>query len=611
MAGMGGQTRYRTRPGRLGICLKMLVLAGATALGAGTTSCNPADRRIIISDKNTNWLNRCHADLDCGGHLRCLHGMCSSLCKNDSECSVHGAAARCTTSRGGGACADPSEGPVQVCSVACASDDVCRGRGLVCADHACVRETCSAEAGPGPSDARAPGATVPPGAMDAYSATPMGADGGAPSGRDTGARDAAATAPQPPIGDPVTGGLPEAGLRAVELSAGASHTCALLSDGTVRCWGGNEIGQLGTGSLAGPDTCVVTADALMLPCSLKPVKVVGLTDAVAIAAGAETTCALRANGTVECWGGNTFGELGNGTTMPALLPSLIPGLSGVHALSLVDYVACAVLSDGTVRCWGENLYGQTGNGDANGPDECVNKAIPSMPVYESCAETPTVVQGLTGAAVAATGQFHTCVLMRDGSVQCWGMNSFGQLGDGRNQEAHTCASGASANPCAVAPVRVLGLINAAAVTVGSLHSCALLGDGTVSCWGESGALGVVVETDCLNPGACATTPVAVPGLANVVTISAGDFYTCALLADGSVRCWGMNSSGSLGSGTTENSIAPVRVANVADAKAISSNDFHTCVLLGNGGVACWGQNEYGQLGDGTTSESAVAVAVQW
>jgi alpha-tubulin suppressor-like RCC1 family protein len=192
----------------------------------------------------------------------------------------------------------------------------------------------------------------------------------------------------------------------------------------------------------------------------------------------------------------------------------------------------------------------------------------------------TVSLPLSATAVAASG-FHTCALLGDGTVRCWGSNYFGQLGDGTTTD-HTT------------PATVSGLSGATAVAAGVYHTCALLGDGTVKCWGQniSGQLGDGTTTN-------RRTPVTVSGLSGATAVAAGEYHTCALLGDGTVRCWGANWTGQLGDGTTTNRrTTPVTVSGLSSATAVAASREHTCALLGNGTVRCWGANWYGQLGNG-------------
>jgi hypothetical protein len=159
------------------------------------------------------------------------------------------------------------------------------------------------------------------------------------------------------------------------------------------------------------------------------------------------------------------------------------------------------------------------------------------------------------------------------------------------------------------PVQVSGITNATGVTAGTDHACAVLASGTVQCWGQNGAgeLGNGSTTNSL-------TPVTVLGITNALAASAGAFHTCALLSDGTVKCWGQNDVGQIGNGTTvaappfSNPI-PVQVSSVTSASAISAGHVHACALLNSGSIQCWGENFFGELGNGSTTNSPIPVTV--
>ncbi len=258
------------------------------------------------------------------------------------------------------------------------------------------------------------------------------------------------------------------------IDGGANHACMLMSDRSVQCFGWNNWGQLGDGRIG---TNAST-----------PVAVSGLTTAVDVGAGMEHSCSVVTDGTMRCWGTSYVGQLGDGTFNGwSHVPKPVLNLSGAIAGVVGGFHTCAILSDRSMRCWGRNQDGQVGNGD-NTTDVSV----------------PHAVIGLEGPVSTATGGgYHTCALMPDATVRCWGRNVRGQLGDG------------TSNASSSTPVPVSGMTTAAAISGGGYHTCALLRDGTVQCWGDNdhGQLGNTLPVS--------NVPVTVAGISNAVAISTG------------------------------------------------------------------------------------------
>ena len=364
----------------------------------------------------------------------------------------------------------------------------------------------------------------------------------------------------------------------VSVTAGYEHTCTLMNDGTVKCWGSNRYGQLGNSGL-----------------TLHPfaVAVEGLAgQVVAVDAGAYHTCAVISGGAVQCWGLNSSGQLGNGMTTNSSVPVTVSGLSGVTQIAPGYAYTCALVNggaSGTVQCWGDDSFGQLDYG-----------APTDVPVT-----TPVTVSGLNGVLAISASLDHTCALMNDRTtIYCWGKNSYGQLGTG------SVSSNPPDSPIAVnLTLPPLTLITA--IAAGAQHTCALISNGVVDCWGDGslGQMGNNSSNQTQNP-----TPSQVYEPSSVMAISAGgnadSGHTCALTGANGVVCWGSNAFGQLGDGSNNNRNAPVDVAGLSsNVQAIAAGVDDTCALMSDHRIRCWGTDSVGQLGDGVVSISTNALDV--
>jgi alpha-tubulin suppressor-like RCC1 family protein len=437
-----------------------------------------------------------------------------------------------------------------------------------------------------------------------------------------------------------------------QIAMDGGHSCALMQNKTVQCWGANNNGQLGNGSNISSEF---------------PVLVSAISDAFSIEVFGDVTCALTGGGQIKCWGFLSAGYLDKAIEQPSVTartPTTINGLSGVSAFGLlwgrlcavvaggaVQCIggdagpnpisipglrnatkvvvglkhACALLDIGTVHCWGANSYGQLGDGSATGSSNTSNVPVP--------------VSGLSGVIALTASSDTTCAVTRPGSVFCWGTN-LGLFGNGNNLGSNT-------------PVRVGSLDDAISISAGSGHICALRRGGGVACWGANhdgnglvtsavggpekapinlppttvegvgGAVNVAVGR--LSAQSCAifadstvgcwgtflspdrSTRLEVRGLTEVASINAGRNHNCAVQTSGSVFCWGDNAEGQLGNGTERSSGAPVRVLDLPPAVSVAAGQSHSCATAQDLRARCWGSNAFGQLGDGTLVNRGQAV----
>ncbi len=373
----------------------------------------------------------------------------------------------------------------------------------------------------------------------------------------------------------------------VQVEVSYQKTCVLIEGGRVRCWGFGGNGELGQGDMEslGDDETAAEIDDIMLPDA-----------ANAIASGDYHNCALiGALDDAVCWGQGNAGQLGQVATesvgddeFPSVLPAIDVG-GPIAQLHGGGSHTCARLASGTLRCWGGAFSGQLGYGNVNqiGDDETPNSAG-NVPV---------------GSATDAvtTGIGHTCAILSNGQVRCWGGAGGGALGYGNTNQI-----GDDETPESI-PALDFGE-EAIGISAGLVHTCAVFESGAVRCWGQngSGELGLA-HTMNIGDDEAATTlaPIDLGGTATSVHV--GDDHTCAMIDDGSVRCWGLNAQGQLGIGNTGNigddevpSSIPALDFGEGQPNQIDTGGVHSCAILDRRHLRCWGASPNGELGHGTT-----------
>lgn len=380
------------------------------------------------------------------------------------------------------------------------------------------------------------------------------------------------------------GGEGGASLRVVEVTAGYAHSCARLSNGELRCWGENGYGQIGNPTVGNQSPAAMPVYNITAEVGER---------ALQVTAGYTHSCArIEKDNTVACWGADGQGQvtgavgganydaperLNNGLGNPVKNIKLLARGVAAHNCALTQ-----AASD-NVHCWGENNQYQLGIGTMAGPVVGGNQVA---------------LLGGTGIGIGV-GRYHSCALLSSSAgpntMRCWGMNSMGQLGDSTDE--------GRSYPTVVSS---LGDAEPRAIGLGGYHTCAVVAvDDAVMCWGSNdfGQLG-----DGVGSGN-SYVAVVVKDLTGVTAVALGEAHSCALIHDGSVMCWGANDAGQLGNDNLgQNSPIPVAVQELTDATEIAAGSDHNCALRENGAVQCWGANSVGQLGDGHTTDSPIPAA---
>ena len=329
---------------------------------------------------------------------------------------------------------------------------------------------------------------------------------------------------------------------ATQLSAGSDHSCVVTVTGGVRCWGRNDFGQLGNGVFRGsaqPSDVCEPASVSGLDIALRDAgsgSCEPMSGVVGLSVGGAHACVVVSTGSVRCWGINQDGELGDGSLEARNVPVIVGGLArDATEVTSGHFHTCALLETGAMQCWGFNATGQLGDGTT------------------TLSVTPVDVLGLPGPVVSmSAGGVQTCALTSRGELLCWGGNADGQVGDGSliNRRLPTAVAGLDAGVRAVA--------------AGWKHTCAILADEGMACWGQNdrGQLGNGSLLDSGIPLQVTRLPKAL--LLDVGGIRSGNVsHSCAFARGGGLHCWGANVEGQLGIGTLTNAGVPVAVRGLS------------------------------------------------
>ncbi len=356
-------------------------------------------------------------------------------------------------------------------------------------------------------------------------------------------------------------GPSEAGAEQARALAAWTHTCVADDEGTL-CWGRNADGQLGIGADEAPVS--------------RPVRLMGAVAYTQLCAAEVHSCGLRPDGAIDCWGGNSRGQLGINSRSARDFPTPVSGDLSFKWLACGGLQTCAVGKDEELYCWGHNREGQLGQDDLAGAADLL---------------VPTPVALPRGSAQVAVGQGHACALSASGELSCWGRNDEGQLGLN------------SREPQIRRPTALAGSSAYMSITAGQYHSCAVRRDRRLFCWGGEfdGRLG-------LGPNGPDRVyePAQVGSLSDWQRVEINWFHSCGLREGGVLMCWGRNVEGQLGVGDTATREVPAPVSGLEGVSAFTVGHLHTCASA-SGGTYCWGKNEFGQLGLGLGPNERVNV----
>ena len=389
------------------------------------------------------------------------------------------------------------------------------------------------------------------------------------------------------LGDGFQSGQPEDNAT---IGGGSYTVCSILSDGTMRCWGENNNGQTGNGTVSSSTSVPLNVS---IPAGRSPAS-------VSSGSQSSTVCSIMDDGSLYCWGSNTYGQLGIGTDCDS--GSYLIGCNGASGISTPSPVnlptgrtatavatggvhTCAILDDGSVWCWGSNTYGQLGIGNSSTGTWAFSPNPVSMP------------SGVSSTSISM-GSSHTCVVTDDGDAYCWGSNTYGQLGDNTWTDNNL-------------PTQVYTSASYASISSGSKFNCAITTTGAVQCWGSNsnmqlglgyyyGDSGYPMDTD-------------IPSGTEVASIALGNEHACAVTTEMSVYCWGHDSFYQLGTSYNcqqgdhtngcygwndgnRHTPALSQLPTGRNGIAVATGAYHTCVFIDNGGLYCFGRNDYNQIG---------------
>ncbi len=324
--------------------------------------------------------------------------------------------------------------------------------------------------------------------------------------------------------------------QSIDIDGTSGHTCGVTTDGDAFCWGENDFGQLGDGSVE---------------VSTVPVPVLGNQTFKAVSAGWRMSCGVATTGAAYCWGRGVWGQLGDGLAIQSVIPVQV---SGGHVFEVVEVggnnLVCGLTTAGQILCWGLDWVGSLG---APSVESCSNGQITL-----ACATTPMPIRSDETFKAIAVGLSYACGIATDGHLWCWGRNSLGQLGTAADELCGTTEEGSPR--CSRMPIRISEVPTLSMVTAGADHTCGVTEEDIGWCWGSNlfGQLGRG------NAGAMSEPPAPVLGVPEFHSINAGTDHTCGVSAHGDLYCWGANFVGQLGTGTTESGLVPLLVTGQAD-----------------------------------------------